>query len=189
MAQPDSQADFKRRGTIDEFHQHWPVPFEAAYIGHQDPERLLHMNDTLMQRLTHFLGKEEHDTLRGKPALDEEIKAAEDRLNVKFHAGYKDFIKRFWGAYAGMNIHAFSNGSSLGKETVVELTLDARESYAGDGRAAELNKSYVISLTGTGDPVIINPVGEIVVFYHDSDGREVLAASFEDLLQEGFVEW
>ena len=88
-----------------------------------------------------------------------------------------------------MNIHAFSNGSSLGKETLVELTLGTRKSYAGDERAVELNKSYVISITGTGDPVIINPVGEVVLLYHDSDEREVLAASFEALLQEGFVEW
>lgn len=145
------------------------------------------MNDALIQRLALFL--EKHDTLRGKPARDEEIKAAEEKLNVTFHTGYKDFIKRFGGAYAGMSIHAFSNGSSLGKETLVELTLSARESYAGDERATELSKSYVISLTATGDPVIINPAGEVVVLYHDSDEREVLAASFEALLQQGFVEW
>ena len=71
----------------------------------------------------------------------------------------------------------------------VHSRISARESYAGDERAVELNKSYVISLTGTGDPVIINPAGEIVVLYHDSDEREVLAASFEALLQKGFVEW
>jgi cell wall assembly regulator SMI1 len=147
------------------------------------------MNDTLMQRLTHFFAKEEHDTLRGRPALDEEIKAAEEKLNVKFHDDYKNFIKRFGGAHAGMNVHAFSNGSSLGKETVVGLTLGARESYAGDERAVELNKSYVISLTGAGDPIIINPVGEVVALYHDSDEREVLAASLEELLQDIFVEW
>jgi hypothetical protein len=147
------------------------------------------MNDTLMQRLAHFLAKEEHDTLRGRPALDGEIKAAEEKLNVKFHDDYKDFIKRFGGAYAGLDIHAFSNGSSLGKETVVELTLEFRESYAGDARAVELNKSYVIAITCTGDPIIINPVGEVVALYHDSDEREVLAASLEELLQDIFVEW
>lgn len=96
-----------------------------------------------MQRLAHFLAK--HDTLRGNPALDEDIKVAEEKLNVKFHGDYKAFIKRFGGAYAGMPIHAFSNGSSIGKETVVELTLDSRASYAGDERAVELNSSYVIS--------------------------------------------
>lgn len=147
------------------------------------------MNDALMQRLTHFLAKEENDNLLGKPALDEEIKAAEEKLNVKFHRDYKDFIKCFGGAYAGLDIHAFSNGSCLGKETVVELTLEFRQSYAGDERAVELNKSYVISITGTGDPIIINPAGEVVALYHDSDEREVLAASLEALLQENFVEW
>jgi hypothetical protein len=161
----------------------------AAHLARQGQERLPHMNNELMHRLEHFLAKEEHDTLRGKPALDEEIDAAEEKLNVKLHSDYKDFIKRFGGAHAGMNIHAFSNGSSLGKETVIELTLDARESYAGDERATELNKSYVISISGTGDPIIINPVGEVVVLYHDSDEREVLAASFEELLQKSFVEW
>lgn len=148
---------------------------------------MLHMDDALMQRLAHFLAK--HDTLRGNPALDEDIKVAEEKLNVKFHGDYKAFIKRFGGAYAGMPIHAFSNGSSLGKETVVELTLDSRASYAGDERAVELNSSYVISITGTGDPIFINPVGEVVVLYHDSDELEVLAASLEELLQGSFVEW
>ncbi|KQV97206.1 SMI1/KNR4 family protein [Rhizobacter sp. Root1221] len=145
------------------------------------------MNDTLMRRLAHFLAK--HETLRGKPALEEEINAAEEKLNVKFHGNYKAFIKRFGGAYAGMPIHAFSNGTSIGKETVVELTLDFRASYAGDERAVELNSSYVISMTGAGDPIFINPAGEVVVAYHDSDEREVLAPSLEELLQESFVEW
>src|SRR3954462_6602722 len=117
------------------------------------------MNDALIHRLEHFLAKEETSPLRGEPALDDEIRAAEEKLDVKFHGDYQDFIKRFGGAYAGMAIHAFINGSSIGKETVVELTLAARESYAGDQRAAELNKSYVISMTGAGDPVIINPAG------------------------------
>ena len=147
------------------------------------------MNDALIHRLEHFLAKEENSTLRGEPALDDEIRAAEEKLDVKFHGDYQDFIKRFGGAYAGMAIHAFINGSSIGKETVVELTLAAREGYAGDERAAELGKSYVISMTAAGDPVIINSAGEVVVLYHDSDEREVLAASFEKLLQDVFVEW
>lgn len=146
------------------------------------------MNDALMHRLENFLTKEENSTLRGEPALEDEIRAAEEKLDVKFHGDYQDFIQRFGGAYAGLAIHAFTNGSSIGKETVVELTLAARESYAGDERATELNKSYVISMTGAGDPVIINPAGEVVVLYHDSDEREVLADSFEKLLQDAFVE-
>ncbi|MGJ7488015.1 SMI1/KNR4 family protein [Variovorax sp. LT2P21] len=145
------------------------------------------MDDTLMHRMQRFLAK--HETLRGKPALEEEIRDAERRLGLKLHNDYKDFISRFGGAYAGIAIHAFSNGSSIGKETVVELTLDAREGFAGDERAVELNGSYVFAMTATGDPIILNFSGEVVVLYHDSDGREVLAASFEKLLQEIFAEW
>ena len=32
VAQPVGQADLRRRGMIDELHQHWRAPFEAAYL-------------------------------------------------------------------------------------------------------------------------------------------------------------
>ncbi|MBH1963680.1 MAG: hypothetical protein I8H77_05065 [Comamonadaceae bacterium] len=40
--------------------------------------------------------------------------------------------------------------------------------------------------TGSGAPIFINPVGEIVALNHDSD-RQVLAASFEELAQDFFL--
>lgn len=65
--------------------------------------------------------KEQH-SLVGTPASQEEIVAAQQQPHVQFHADYVTFIEIFGGAYAGIAVHAFSNGSSIGNETVVDLT-------------------------------------------------------------------
>ncbi len=42
---------------------------------------------------------------------EEEIKYAQQRLGVQFNKDYVQFMKMFGGAYAGLAVHAFSNGS------------------------------------------------------------------------------
>lgn len=80
-----------------------------------------------MERLKTFLHREDNSTLVVFPASEEEIAKAQQQLNVNFHEDYVHFIRTFGGAYAGLAVHAFSNGSSLGNETVVDLTLGFRE--------------------------------------------------------------
>ena len=60
--------------------------------------------------------------LKGIPASSEEIKHAENILGIKFHDDYIEFIKKFGGVSAGLDIHAFHNSTLIGKETVIELT-------------------------------------------------------------------
>lgn len=147
------------------------------------------MNDALMERLKIFLHREDNRTLVGIPTSQEEIAKAQQRLNISFHEDYVHFIQTFGGAYAGLAVHAFSNGSSLGNETVVDLTLGFREEFKELPFAMVLRTGYVISLDGTGNPIIINPAGKVFICYHDTEEIKLLADSFEALIEENFYEW
>ncbi|SMF85619.1 SMI1-KNR4 cell-wall [Paenibacillus uliginis N3/975] len=147
------------------------------------------MKDALMERLKIFLHRENNRTLVGIPSSQEEIVKAEQRLNVNFHEDYIHFIKTFGGAYAGLAIHAFSNGSSLGNESVIDLTLGFREQFKGLPFAEVLRTSYVISMDGSGDPIIINQAGKVFICYHDTGEIKLLADSFEEMIEENFCEW
>ncbi|MEC0090832.1 SMI1/KNR4 family protein [Paenibacillus macquariensis] len=147
------------------------------------------MKDALMERLKSFLHREDNSTLIGIPASQEEIAEAQQRLNVSFHEDYVHFIRTFGGAYAGLAVYAFSNGSSLGKETVVDLTLGFREQFKELPFAEVLRTGYVISMDGFGDPIIINQAGKVFICYHDTGEFKLLADSFEALIEENFYEW
>ncbi|MFX3633284.1 MAG: SMI1/KNR4 family protein [Candidatus Pristimantibacillus sp.] len=147
------------------------------------------MKDALMERLKTFLHREDNSTIVGSPASQEEIENAQQRLNVSFHEDYEQFIRTFGGAYAGLAVHAFTNGSSIGNETVVDLTLGFREDFKEHPFADIVRASYVISIDGSGDPIIINQAGEVLICYHDSGEIKLLADSFEALIEECFCEW
>lgn len=108
----------------------------------------------LLERLKVFLLNMEHHTLLGEPASEEEIICAQLMLNVQFHKDYVQFIKMFGGAYAGLAIHAFSNGSSIGNETVIDLTLAFRQQFRDVLCPNSLDTSYVISMDGGENPFL-----------------------------------
>ncbi|MFC3749773.1 SMI1/KNR4 family protein [Paenibacillus sp. GCM10012306] len=110
-------------------------------------------------------------------------------LKVTFHEEYLQFISMFGGAYAGLAIYAFSNGSSLGNETVVDLTLGFREQFKEPPFEEVLRTSFVISMDGSGDPIFINPAGEVFIGHHDNGEIKLLANSFAELIEENFYEW
>lgn len=147
------------------------------------------MNDALMKRLKAFLLREDNITLLGSPATEDEIANAQQRLNVDFHDDYLQFIHTFGGAYVGLAVYAFSNGSSLGKETVVDLTLRFREQFQSSDFAETLQTSYVISMDGSGDPIFIDQAGQVFMYDHLTGEIKLIAASFESLIENNFVEW
>lgn len=142
------------------------------------------MNEELLQKIKEIANPDDDINLFGTPATDEEIQYAENELGIKFHDDYKCFIKNFGGAYAGIAIHAFRNSNMLGKETVIDLTKWARESFADDPRSSLINKSYVISDDGSGNPIMICEDGKVIIAYHDCDEYEDLAGSLSELLKQ-----
>ncbi|WP_028563665.1 SMI1/KNR4 family protein [Paenibacillus pinihumi] len=147
------------------------------------------MKDALMERLKAFLQREDKSTLVGIPAGEEEIDKAHQQLNISFHEDYIQFIRTFGGAYAGLAVHAFSNGSSLGNETVVDLTLGFREQFRELPFAEVLQTGYVISMDGSGDPIMISQDGQVLICHHDTGEIKLLADSFESLIEDNFFEW
>ncbi|MGM1047410.1 MAG: SMI1/KNR4 family protein [Bacillota bacterium] len=147
------------------------------------------MKESLIERLKLFLHREDNRTLVGRPASQEEIAHAQQQLNVSFHEDYVHFLRTFGGAYAGLAVYGFSNGSSLGNETVVDLTLRYREQFKELPFAEILQTSYIISMDGSGDPIIINRSGQVYIGYHDTGEIRLLADSFEALIEDQFYEW
>jgi hypothetical protein len=142
-----------------------------------------------MERLQKFLLRQDRASPLGSPATQEEIANAEQRLNVRFHEDYVRFIRMFGGVYAGLSVHAFSNASSIGNETIIDLTLDFREQCTELPFGDVLRTSYVISIDGSGDPIIIDQTGKVFICYHDTGEVELLADSFETLIEDNFYEW
>lgn len=141
------------------------------------------MNNEMQNKIKSFLLI--HNELAGSPATDHQIEAAEKTLSTRFHAEYIEFIKLFGGSYAGMSVHAFHNGPLIGKSTVTELTTRFRERY-DTHHLSQLDGAYVISDDGSGNPVLMNPAGQIFLYLHEEDELELLYSSFDDLLKQTF---
>ncbi|EKU44832.1 SMI1/KNR4 family protein [Lysinibacillus sp. HST-98] len=125
------------------------------------------MKEDLIKRSRSFLFNEKHQTLVGKPASQREIIEAQQQLHVQFHSDYVAFIETFGGTYAGIAIYAFSNGSSLGNETVVDLTMDFRQQYKEFLSPNILETSYVNSMDAGGNPIFIEPSGHVFICDYD----------------------
>ena len=145
------------------------------------------MNEVLLNRIAKFL--EKNPTLKGSPATTEQLATAEQELNITIDKDYRAFVEKFGGAYAGIAIHAFVNGASVGNETVVELTVTMRRLFNSAGLFPEINRSMVFADDGSGNPVAITPEGEVVLFDYDTEEKEVLARTFEGFIANKFNEW
>lgn len=144
------------------------------------------MKQEVINELNIFFQK--NPTMVGKAATNEQIINAETELNIIMDKDYKEFIQNFGGAYAGLAIHAFINGVSIGNETIIDLTNRARNLFNEAGLFPEINESLVIADDGFGNPIAIMPDGEVVLFDHDTEEKQILSNSFEDFIEENFVE-
>lgn len=146
------------------------------------------MKQEVINKLNVFYQK--NPTMLGKAATNEQIANAEKELNIIMDKDYKEFIQIFGGAYAGLAIHAFINGTSIGNETIIDLTNSARNLFNDANLFPEINKSLVIADDGSGNPIAIMPNGEVVLFDYDTEEKQVLSNSFEEFIEENFVaEW
>ena len=89
------------------------------------------------------------------------------------------FIKTFGACYVGVDIYGIRNSNDLKEETVVDLTKLYKE--AGWAIADDC---YIISLDSSGNPIMMNKSGEVVLFDHDNGDSVILANSFEELIED-----
>lgn len=145
------------------------------------------MKQEIINKLNAFFQK--NPTMLGEAATNEQIINAEKELNVILDEDYKEFIKNFGGAYAGLAIHAFINGTSIGNETIIDLTNNARKLFNDANLFSEINESLVIADDGSGNPIAIMSNGKVVLFDYDTEEKQILSNSFEELIEENFIEW
>ena len=124
----------------------------------------------------------------GTSVEQEIIENAEKQLNVKFDNDYKEFIGCFGGSYIGFPLYAFNNCKMLSDETIVDLTLNFRDAYLLENKFPIIQESYVISVDGNGDPLVITPDGKVVIYYHDNNEQKVLADSFYVFLKSMMID-
>lgn len=129
---------------------------------------------------------QDYPDFQGGGASDEEIENAENILGVKFHDDYIEFIKKFGGASAGLDIHAFHNSALIGRETVIELTQGFRNLLELHDQT--MSGLYAISDDGSGNPILMNQHGHIFIYYHDSSEVEILYKSLGDLFKETLLD-
>lgn len=130
----------------------------------------------------------DNDLFAGKPVDEEIIKNAETELNVNFDKDYVQFLMLFGGSYTGFPVYGFNNCEMLSEETVMDLTKDFRNNYSVDNRCELIQSSYVISVSGNGDPVFISPDNRVHIYYHDDDEIEELNGTFEELIEQNLMD-
>ncbi|WP_311549775.1 SMI1/KNR4 family protein [Prevotella aurantiaca] len=126
-------------------------------------------------------------TLLGVAATNEQIEITEKVLLVVMDNDFKEFILNFGGAYEGIAIYAFKNGTSIGKETIIDLTMNARNLFNTANLFPEINNCLVFSDDGAGNPIAIAPNGEVILFDYDIEEKQKLANSFEKLIEDNFI--
>lgn len=144
------------------------------------------MTPELLDQISAYLAR--HELYRGAPATEAQLRRATAELGVRLPDDYRAFLARFGGSYVGIPIVGFNNCPMLPPTDVVTLTQEFRQAYAASARWPIIQQSCVVALTGSGDPVILAPTGQVLVYYHDSDTEEVLAASLAELIGQHLPE-
>lgn len=140
------------------------------------------MQQNLLHRIRAFLT--ENELFAGTPATPEQLADAETQLQLPLDPDYREFLSLFGASYVGVPVYGFNASEMLPATTVVQATLEFRMAYAVEARWPMLAQSCVISMTGSGDPVILDPSGSIRVYYHDSHEEELLADSFAAFIEQ-----
>lgn len=95
------------------------------------------MKQTIIKKLSAFFIKS--PTLLGVAVTNDQIENAEKVLHMVMDNDYKEFILIFGGAYEGIAIHAFENGTLIGKDTIIDLTTNARHLFNTATLFSEIN--------------------------------------------------
>ncbi len=116
--------------------------------------------------------------LVGSGVQDEEIAQASMALGVQFSEGYRTFLRKYGaGIVRSLPVYGLSSAVALGDLTVVTASQRFRE----DGWPG-VERWYVVSMDGAGNPIGVDPEGAVWISNHDGGGIVALAPSFEEFV-------
>lgn len=121
----------------------------------------------------------------GGPVKDNEVKQAENELQVTLPDDYKMFILKYGaGAVGETIILGLREAEYVATPSFVKQSLLHRENLPYG-----YEKFVVIGIDGAGNPVGFNfPNKEIIRFHYDKGEKEVIANSFEEFLEKSLKE-
>lgn len=141
------------------------------------------MNSTTWKKLKNYFVDDREDYY-AVPAAEENIKTAENILELKFSDSYKKFLSLYGGAMiSGDLVYGLSYQVDMDKDTwsVVDKTKFYKEVQKWPG----IEDWYIISDDGRGNPIGVDPAGKVWLSDHDSNFEKVkLADNFEEFLEK-----
>lgn len=125
----------------------------------------------------------EYPTDAGGEVQDiKEIMDAEKMLGLIFCDAYKKFLQKYGGAiFEGFFVYGLRKQRSMDDcyWSVIDNTIFFKETQKWPG----IDDWYIVSDDGSGNPIGINPKGEVWLSDHDSQFEQIkLADTFEDFL-------
>ena len=137
------------------------------------------MKVEIVQRLEEYFAK--NSILRGNPASEAAISAAERQLGCKFAPEYAEFLRLFGCGVVGpdpvFGIGADAVDAMGSEDDVVTQTKQFRAQHWPG-----LTDWYVISVDGRGNPIGVGPDGRVRLSDHDVGDVTVIAENFESFL-------
>lgn len=121
-------------------------------------------------------------------ATDEQIKQAEQELNLIFSSSYTYFLKNHECSSVGeCKIYTLTRSES--SSSVLWSVLESNKFFKQDQQWPDIDDWCIVSNNGSGDPIGIKPNGEVWISYHDSGfEQEKLANDFEEFLHKLLTE-
>ncbi|MEM0942229.1 MAG: SMI1/KNR4 family protein [Bacteroidota bacterium] len=134
------------------------------------------MDSRIEEKLDVFYSK--NQIALGTKCSNKDIEFIEKSLSVKLTETHKDFLLKYGGSLVGdFAIYGMINSELMDEENIIELT----ESYKDDDLTLEPGQ-YVLSHDGSGNPIVQDPSGGILIFDHDIGDFNAIADSLEDLI-------
>src|SRR3989338_6817562 len=143
------------------------------------------MSSNVWTMLDDYFSSNDGVMLHGLGVHSSQIKIAEDILDLKFSDAHKRFIEKYDGALLpGQTIYGLfqiPDEKPYILENIILKTIYAKTKQKWPG----IEDWYIISDDGRGNPIGVNPKGEVFLSDHDSGFEQVkLADSFEEFLHK-----
>jgi len=134
-------------------------------------------NDVWIQ-LENYGEKYEH--LKCINSTEDQIREAENLLGLDFSKSFKIFLKHYQLSSLGC-LNFYTLNPSIDSSTALWSLIEANKWFKEDEKWPGIDDWCIIANDGSGNPIGINPRGEIWISYHDANfEQEKLADDFEE---------